>query len=80
LIYAEKRYAKSKDNAVYQTILEELAVRIHGMALVHTMLSDAEWAPLPLHELAEKIIGSVHVESAPGKGSTFVITLPKERQ
>lgn len=56
LIYAEKRYARAEEDVVYRMVLEELAVRIQGMALVHTMLSNAEWAPLPLSELAEKIV------------------------
>ena len=56
LLYAEQRYAKSKEQQAYQTILMELTNRIQGLVTVHAMLSDSGWAPLPLDRLSQGII------------------------
>jgi PAS domain S-box-containing protein len=56
LLYAEQRYTRVEDQPAYRTMMRDLANRIRGLARVHTMLSAAEWAPLPLDELTRQII------------------------
>ncbi len=56
LLYAEQRYARAEEQLVYAALLTELTGRVQGMATVHTMLSAAGWAPLPLNELARQVI------------------------
>ncbi|MCB9104903.1 MAG: sensor histidine kinase [Anaerolineales bacterium] len=43
---------------MYQAIIKELINRVQSLATVHSLLSDAEWAPLALDKLAEQIIHS----------------------
>lgn len=40
----------------YRAKIAELTNRVRGLASVHRLLSETMWAPLLLHELAEKII------------------------
>lgn len=44
-----------QETADFQALLRDLLGRIHGMATVHDLLSEAEWAPLPMTKLVEEI-------------------------
>lgn len=56
LLYAEKRHAGIADHAAYQDIMKDLINRIQGLAMVHQLLSAAQWTPLPLEVLVTQII------------------------
>jgi ribose transport system ATP-binding protein len=58
LLYAEQRHAGIHEQAIYQDIMKDLISRVQGMATVHQMLSAAEWAPLPLRDLAARVVHS----------------------
>ena len=58
LLYAEQNRTKVDDHAFYQAIIKELINRVQSLATVHSLLSDAEWAPISLDKLAEQIIHS----------------------
>lgn len=58
LLYAERRHAEISDQPMYQQIIDEMIVRLQGLTTVHAMLSDVEWMPLRLTDLAEQIIHS----------------------
>lgn len=56
LLYIERRHAPPEAVDAYQPVMAELTHRITGLAQVHHMLSEVEWAPLNLGDLAEQII------------------------
>jgi PAS domain S-box-containing protein len=58
LLYAEQRHANKEESAVYQSVLKDVVGRIQGLSTVHSLLLTSEWAPLPLSELARRIIES----------------------
>jgi len=58
LLYTERRHAGIKNQAAYQSIIQDLVNRVQGLATVHSLLSASEWAPLRLSELASQIIHS----------------------
>jgi GAF domain-containing protein/HAMP domain-containing protein len=58
LLYAERRHAGMKEEAVYQDIMQDLINRVQGLATVHTLLSVSEWAPISLTELTARVIYS----------------------
>jgi two-component sensor histidine kinase len=58
ILYAERRHAGLKQEAVYQEIIKDLINRVQGLATVHNLLSAAEWAPLSLSELTEQVISN----------------------
>jgi two-component sensor histidine kinase len=53
LLYSEQRYGSTGDR---QALIQDLIRRIQGIVQVHAMLSETEWAPLPLDELTHQII------------------------
>lgn len=75
LIYTERRHAGLKDDPHYQSIMQGLINRVQGLATVHNLLSESEWAPLSLSEVASRVIyntlqalprdQTLHVEVAP---------------
>ncbi len=58
LLYSEQRYLSAGCATNGQTLIQGLIGRVQGMAQVHAMLSDAEWAPLPLDMLTHQIINT----------------------
>jgi two-component sensor histidine kinase len=58
LLYAERRHVGVEDQAVYQSIMQDLVNRVQGLSKVHSLLSASEWAPLRLSELATQVIHS----------------------
>lgn len=56
LLYAERRHAGLKDDAIYQSIMTGLINRIRGLAIVHNLLSESEWSPLNLSEMTRQLI------------------------
>ena len=58
LLYAERRRARAEDQFAYQSITENLINRVQGLAMVHSLLSASEWAPLSLSELAAQVVHS----------------------
>jgi PAS domain S-box-containing protein len=58
LIHAELRYAEAEHRPIVQVATERLIQRINGLALVHEMLSQSEWAPVYLSDLATRIVSS----------------------
>ncbi|MGD9098901.1 MAG: PAS domain S-box protein [Anaerolineae bacterium] len=56
LLYAARHRTKVRDQATYQATINELIGRVRGLAQVHNMLSASQWSPLPLSELAAKVI------------------------
>lgn len=59
LLHLEQRHDMSEEaRTVYQTIMQDLISRIHGLATVHRLLSSADWSPILLSELATKVIHS----------------------
>ncbi|MFP4580304.1 MAG: PAS domain S-box protein [Candidatus Sumerlaeia bacterium] len=57
MMSAEKKRARlSEKDSDINEILDSLSKRVEGLCILHHMLSDAEWKPLLLCELTEKII------------------------
>ncbi len=59
LLYIQKSHINAAANASStdcQAILDDLIGRIQGIAMAHKVLTEHEWQPLPLAELAAKII------------------------
>ncbi len=63
LLYAEQRHAEANN----QTTMEGLIGRVQGLVTVHQLLSSSEWLPLPLSELAKKVIDSTLQSLSPDK-------------
>ena len=64
LLYAERKRAKMQDREMYQSIMAELSQRVQSLTMVHSMLSNSEWAPLRLDKLVEQVLHAalqVHV-------------------
>ncbi len=58
LLYAQQRHPNLSDNPAFTSAMKDLAIRIQGLATVHSMLSVSGWKPLRLSDLAEQIVGA----------------------
>ncbi len=58
LLYAQLESPAPADHPEYEAAIREVVHRIESLSAVHGMLSAAQWAPLRLDELAEKIVGT----------------------
>ena len=64
LLYAERKRAKIEDREMYQSIMSDLSQRVQSLTMVHSMLSNSEWAPLRFDKLVEQVLHAslqVHV-------------------
>ena len=68
LLLGEKQYAPPRVRPHVAPVLDNLALRIRGLLQVHQMLSDTQWAPMRLSELADRVI----------RGA--LVALPRERR
>ena len=59
ILYAEQRHAQDHPERPYGEMLDDLINRVQGLTTVHAMLSDSEWSPLLLSDLADRIIQAV---------------------
>lgn len=75
LLYAELRHAGLEDQPVYQELMADLVNRVQGLATVHNMLSDSEWAPLLLSDLVNQVIRS-SLQALPRDKHMAVIVSP----
>jgi PAS domain S-box-containing protein len=75
LLYAERSHASMKDKAAFQTMMRDLIGRVRGMATVHSLLSASEWTPLPLSELASRVIHA-SLQALPSDKHVFVDAPP----
>jgi PAS domain S-box-containing protein len=67
LLLAEQRHAPEQGRSFVKTALDSVANRIHGMLEVHQLLSDSEWAPMRLSELAARVITAVFTTLPTGR-------------
>jgi two-component sensor histidine kinase len=67
LLYIELHYARWQTDLDCASLLTEMVSRIQGLAMVHSALSEAEWAPLPLSDLTEHVIRMSLQASPPGR-------------
>jgi two-component system, sensor histidine kinase PdtaS len=58
LLYAQQRRPEFASDAAFTTVMKDLVGRIQGLATVHSMLSATGWEPLPLAELASRIVSA----------------------
>jgi PAS domain S-box-containing protein len=56
LLYLEQQYVDEQERDICEPVMQELAVRVQGLATVHDLLSASEWTPLPLMKLARQIV------------------------
>jgi PAS domain S-box-containing protein len=57
MLYATRKFINTIESREdYLATLENLIHRIEGMAAVHEILSEADWSPIPLSELVNRII------------------------
>lgn len=75
LLYAERRLLKQEGRERYETAWEELISRVRGLAAVHDLLSASEWEPLPLSEVAERVIRAA-LQSLPMEKNVVVEISP----
>ena len=76
LLYTERQRVKGmEDHATFETVLEDLTGRLKGLATVHDLLSETEWSPLLLSDLASQIINSA-LRTLPPDKSVSVRVLP----
>ncbi len=59
LLYAELQHAQAASDPAYRDALQGLVVRVQGLATVHGLLTETEWGPVPVTELAEGVMRSV---------------------
>lgn len=58
LLYTEQHYLDDRSPGAADAFIDRMVNRIQGLALVHSMLSESEWEPLPLDQLAYQIINN----------------------
>ncbi len=58
LLYAQLDRSGAAARPEYRAAIQEVTHRIEGLSVVHGLLSKAQWAPLRLDELAERIAGT----------------------
>jgi PAS domain S-box-containing protein len=58
LIQTEQRYGSAAGGDAVEAAMERIVQRINGLAEVHDMLSQSEWAPVPLSHLANHVISA----------------------
>jgi PAS domain S-box-containing protein len=59
LLYVELSHARWRSGDGCAAVLEDLSHRIQGLATLHSVLSDADWAALRLSDLSARIIQTV---------------------
>jgi ribose transport system ATP-binding protein len=74
MLYTARNQAVVGDQATYQSVMDDLIRRVRGLATVHSMLSNSEWAPLPLSELALQVLSSSLQVLPHDKRVTFDVT------
>jgi PAS domain S-box-containing protein len=71
LLYLARNRARVTDQTTYQSTMDDLIGRIRGLASVHSMLSESEWTPLRLSNLAAEIIQAA-LQTLPHDKHVFV--------
>ena len=74
LLYAERRRAKIEDREMYQSIMAELSQRVQSLTMVHSLLSNSEWAPLRLDKLMEQVLHAALQAQARDRRLSVIIT------
>jgi len=74
LMYAEGRYAEPESRGVVEAMLERLIQRVEGLAEVHRMLSQSQWRPVCLNDLALQIVQMRRRSLPPGQTIEAEIT------
>jgi PAS domain S-box-containing protein len=59
LLLVEKRGAPKEGRSWTNIALDRVSDRVLGMITAHEMLSAFEWAPMPVEDLAQRVIGQV---------------------
>lgn len=55
MLHMEEARVANKDATIYSETIHDLVARIHGLALVHSLLSASEWLPLKISYLCEEV-------------------------
>ena len=75
LIRAEQLYTPNReDRPVVRDALEHLNQRVQGLIEVHQLLSETQWRPMRLSELADRIINAVADSLGPSKQIAVAVT------
>lgn len=74
LLYAERSHAETSQQPMYEKIIDEMIVRLQGLTAVHGMLSDAQWVPVRLSDLAVHIVQSTLQALPRGEKVTLAIS------
>ena len=75
LLLAEQRHAPKEGRPFVKMALNNVSNRIQGMLEVHQLLSESEWAPMRLSELAARVI-TVVFSTLPAGRRAVVEVLP----
>jgi two-component sensor histidine kinase len=67
LLLAEKRYTPAKGRFFVEPAIDGLSHRIEGLLEVHQMLSESEWAPMRLSDLATRVVHAILNAVPPGR-------------
>jgi PAS domain S-box-containing protein len=74
LLYIARSRVEEISPADYPTALDDLINRVQGLTTVHSLLSDAEWAPLQFSELINQIIRATWQTLPPEKHALLKVT------
>jgi PAS domain S-box-containing protein len=74
LLYTARANARVEDRSTYQATMDNLIGRVRGLSTVHSMLSESEWSPLPLSNLAAKVIDNALQALPHGKHVSVDVT------
>lgn len=73
LLLAEREFTPKEGRAWIKTALASVGNRIQGMIDVHQMLSESQWKPMKLCELAHRVISSVLSSLSPQRWVTLKV-------
>ncbi len=58
ILHLKRSRLTTEEHASYQAITEDVMNHVQGLATVHNLLSTSDWSPLPLSELASRVINT----------------------
>jgi PAS domain S-box-containing protein len=74
ILSVEARYAREEKNDAVLDVVTRLKGRVEGLATAHQMLSKSQWQPVPLHELAVKVLEGALNVLPPDRTMRFDVT------